>query len=189
MADKSEGQTASAEKQKKKSNVINESVKPPSYSCYSESDVEVTPSLKRADSDNKNDVPGRDNDVLLSKNDSLLTSVEGLAAANKNFEARIAQLEKSRSNSRPNLRDEEESRTAESSAQEEKDAAGAEDALGHRTAFLMKISGQFLTTVTVKRKRKLSPVLMHMSVWTEPATTSTLSWQLNLTRDYFSHQI
>ena len=145
MADKSEGQTASAEKQKKKSNVINESVKPPSYSCYSESDVEVTPSLKRADSDNKNDVPGRDNDVLLSKNDSLLTSVEGLAAANKNFEARIAQLEKSRSNSRPNLRDEEESRTAESSAQEEEeDAARAKMHWSGWTVFLMKISEQFL---------------------------------------------
>ena len=43
-------------------------------------------------------------DVLLSKIDSLLTGVEGLTAENKNFEARIAQLEKSRLNSRPNRR-------------------------------------------------------------------------------------
>ena len=74
----------------------------------------MTPSLKCADLDKKNYAPWRDSDILLNKIDCLLTCVEGLAAADKNLEALIVQLEKSRSDSRPNLHDEEESRTAES---------------------------------------------------------------------------
>ena len=139
MADKSEGPEAmqcdfihtffgfSREAEKKSSSSmswLNLSVTP-----VTRKDLEVTLSLKCADLDKKNDAPRHGSDVLVSKIDSLLTSVEGVAAANKNFKARIAQLEKSRSDSRPNQCDEV-SRTAKSSAQEvEEDTACVEAAL------------------------------------------------------------